>query len=209
MAPDVVVRHQYPVLAADLDRVLDDRRGEIGAVAVPDELRAMAVLSGLGRRTRVRVQVDDTVLLRDLGNRVRHTRMKGADQKRRLVARDHAFGHARAGGRRGLGVDVDRLDRPAEHAAFGIELLDRHHRAEALLLAAGTVLAARIHRQADHQRFLLAGLRPGMVLLPRPEERRDAVQAGRGGRQCRDLQQAAPCRVVACLLAHFLPPLRQ
>ena len=66
--------------------------------------------------------------------------------------------------------------RRAEHAALVVELLDRHHRAEALLAAGRAVLAGRVHRQADDQRLALRRLRPRVVDLPRPEER--------GARRC-------------------------
>ena len=194
VAPHVVVGHQHPVVAVDLHRVLDDRLREIAAVAVPHELGAVAVLSRLGRRTRVRVQVDDTVLLRHLRDRVGNTRMQRADQKRHVVARDHALGDARAGRRRGLGINVDCLDRPAEHAAFVVEFLDREHCAEPLVAAAGSVLTAGVHRQAKHQWFFLCGLRPCVVMLPWSVERRDAVQAGRRRTECARFQQATTGR---------------
>ena len=93
-------------------------------------------------------------------------------RKAASLRRDHALGHARAGGRRGLGVHVDRLDAPAEHAALVVELLDGHHRAQALLAARCAVLARGVHGQADDQRLLLRGLGPGVVVRPRAEERR-------------------------------------
>jgi hypothetical protein len=97
-------------------------------------------------------------------------RVHRTDQECRVVAVDHALGHARAGGRRGLGVHVDRLDRPAQHAALVVELLDRHHRAQALLAAAGRVLAAGVHRQADHQRLGRCALRPHVRVAQGPKK---------------------------------------
>jgi hypothetical protein len=172
VAPDIVVGEQQPVLAAHAHRVLDDGVVEIGAVAVPHELDAVAVAPGFGGRAGVRVEEHRAVLLRHLRDRIGHARVHGADQERGLVARDQALGHARAGGRGRLRVHVQGLDAPAEHAALLVELADGEHRAEALVHAARAVLAARVHGQADHQRLLLACLRPGMVHLPRPVERR-------------------------------------
>jgi hypothetical protein len=74
--------------------------------------------------------------------------------------------------------------RRPEHAALVVELLDRHHRAEALLDAARGVLAARVHGEADDERLLLRGLGPGVVHGPRAEERR-------GGSRRDGLHQAA------------------
>ena len=83
--------------------------------------------------------------------------MEGADQERGLVARDHAFGDARAGGRRRLGVHVQRLDRPAQHAALLVELADREHRAEALhRRREAPYWPDGVHGEADHQRLLAA-----------------------------------------------------
>jgi hypothetical protein len=117
--------------------------------------------------------------------------VKRADQERGFVARDHALGHARAGRRRGLGVDVDGFDRSAEHPPLALNSLIAiiAPRRSSWPLAPYWPLASIVSRSSA---VFLPGLRPGMVLLPRPEERRDAIQAGRCGGQCRDLQQAAP-----------------
>ena len=56
VAPDIIVGQQQPVLADLLDRVLHRRLGEVGAVAVPHELDARAVLAGLARRRRIGVE---------------------------------------------------------------------------------------------------------------------------------------------------------
>src|SRR4029078_9528655 len=45
-------------------------------------------------------------------------------------------------------------------------------------LRRGAFLPARAHRQAAHERLLLRALRPRAVGLPRPVERRDAVEPG-------------------------------
>jgi hypothetical protein len=53
------------------------------------------------------------------------------------------------------------------------------------------VLAARVHREAQDERLLLAGLRPRVVLLPWPEERCGAVGARGGERKRGSLEDAA------------------
>ena len=82
---------------------------------------------------------------------------------RALLAGDEALGDAAAGRRLGLGVGRDPLDLAAEHAAFGVELVDRHPDAAQIVLAAVAVLAAGIAGQAELDR-LGGALRPDVVL---------------------------------------------
>ena len=113
--------------------------------------------------------------------------MQRADQDGAVLAGDEAFGDAAAGGRRRLGVRRDERDLAAEHAAFGVELVDRHLDAAEIILAAVAVLAAGIAGQAELDR--LRALRPGVILFPRPEEAAGA--ADDAGHQAA-LQNASP-----------------
>ena len=79
----------------------------------------------------------------------------GADQEARTFARDHALGDARSGGRGRLGVDMHGLDRPAEHAALVIGLVDRHHHAAPVFGAGIGILPAGIRGDADDDRLLV------------------------------------------------------
>src|SRR4029079_9585070 len=94
--------------------------------------------------------------------------MQRADQDGAVLARDEAFGDAAAGGRRRLGVRGNEGDLAPQHAAFGVDLVDRHLDAAEIILAAVAVLAAGITGQAELDR--LGALRPGVILPPRPEE---------------------------------------
>ena len=171
MPPDVVVGEKHPILATALDRVLDDRLCEVGAVAVPYELDAMAVLARLGGRAGVRIEIDAAVLLGDLRDGIRDTGVQPADEKGRFVARDHPLRHTRSGRRRGLRVHVQRFDPAAQHATLVVELLDGHHRAQSLFAPRCGVLSGRVHGQADDEWLLLRRLRPDAIGLPRTEER--------------------------------------
>ena len=106
--------------------------------------------------------------------------MHGADQEAALLLGDEALGHARAGGRIGLGVGRDPLDLAADHTALGVELVDGEADAAHVVLAAVAVLAAGIAGQPQLDRLFRA-LRPDAVVVPRAEER--AVPAEGGGHQ--------------------------
>ena len=66
-----------------------------------------------------------------------------------------------------LGVGRDPLDLAPEHAALGVELLDRDADAAQVVLAGVAVLAAGVAGQAELDRLCL---RIGAVVLPRAEE---------------------------------------
>ena len=87
---------------------------------------------------------------------------------RAVLPGDEALGDAGAGGRRGFGVGRDPRDLAAEHAALGVDLVDRHPDAAQIVLAAVAVLAAGIAGEAELDR--LGALRPDPVLLPGAEE---------------------------------------
>ena len=188
VAPDIVVGQQHPVLADRIDRVLHRRLGEIGAVAVPDEFDARAVFARLARRRGIGVQVDHAVFAGDLGDGVGDAGVHRADQDGAVFSGDEALGDAAAGGRRRFGVGRDPGDLAAEHAAFGVDLVDRHLDAAQIVLAAVAVLAAGIAGETKLDR-LGGALRPNPVFLPGAEE--TAGAADDAGHQAA-LQHAPP-----------------
>ncbi len=198
VAPHIVVGEQQPALADLLHRVLHGGLGEVGAVAVPHELHARAVLAGFARRGRVGVEIDGAVLVGDLGDGVGDARMQGAEQEAALLLGDEALGDARAGGRVGFGVGGDPLDLAADHAALGVELVDRQTHAAQVVLAAVAVLAAGVAGEAELDR--LGALRPDAIVLPGAEECGRA--AGCGGDHAA-LHRRAPGKP-GCGFAWFL-----
>jgi hypothetical protein len=174
--PHIVVGEQKPPLADLVDRVLHGGLGEIGAVAVPHELHARAVLSRFARRGGIRVEIDGAVLGGDLRDGVGDAGMHRAEQKAALLLRDEALGHAGAGGRVGLGIGGDPLDLAAEHTALGVELVDGEPHAAHVVLAAVAVLAAGVAGETELDR--LGALRPDTVVLPGPEENGGAACCG-------------------------------
>jgi len=58
---------------------MGDRFGKIGAVAIPHELHAVAVLAGLRRRAGVRVEIDAAILLGNLRDGIRDTGVQSTD----------------------------------------------------------------------------------------------------------------------------------
>ena len=142
--------------------------------------------ASLGRG--VGVEVDHAVFVGDLGDGVGDAGMQRADEDSAVFAGDETLGDAAAGGRRRLGIRGDERDLAAEHAAFGVDLVDRHLDAAEIILAAVAVLAAGIAGQAELDRFGRA-LRPRMILFPRPEE---AAGAPDDTRHQAALQNASP-----------------
>src|SRR4051794_28172277 len=125
--------------------------------------------------------------------------MQRADQETALFLRDEALGNARAGGRVGLRVGRDPFDLAAEHAALGVELVDRQTHAAQIVLAAVAVLAAGVTGEAELDRLL--ALRPDAALLPGTEQGRGAGQ--RCGHQA-GLERAAARDAGRCHCS--LPP---
>ena len=191
VAPDIVVGQQQELLPNGVDRVLDRRLGEIGAVAVPDELDPVAVLAALasartswcsGRSTPYFCATWLIALATpELTAPIRKPHSS------RVIMRS-ATRLPVAGVR--LGVEVDVLDLAAEHAAAGVGLLDRHHHAATVAGAGVGVLPARVRGDADADR-LVGRLGPDAVVLPGAVEGRDAAggggacPAGRGGKSSR------------------------
>ena len=172
MSPGVVARHQRPLAAVGNHRALDNRGGEVGAIAVPDELGAVAVLACFRGRTRVGVQVDAAIFLSHLGDGACGAGMHRADEKAGFLIQQHVAGDRG----RALGVAASvrlvGLDAPAQDAAARIELRDRHADSALLVLAAGCVQAGVVCCEADQDRLLRFRLSPHAV---------DRPWAGEGG----------------------------
>ena len=179
MAPDIIVGEQHPVLADAVHGVLHGGLGEIGAVAIPYEFDARAIFAGLARRGRVGVEIDRAVFRGDLGDGVGDAGMHRADQHRAVFTRDEALGHAAAGRRRRFGIGRDPFDLTAQHAAFGIDLVDRHLDAAQIVLSAIAVLAAGVAGQTELDRLRL---RISAIVFPRTVEGGGARKRGSGGR---------------------------
>ncbi|MGX0963775.1 hypothetical protein AB7M63_004224 [Bradyrhizobium japonicum] len=113
--------------------------------------------------------------------------MQRADQDGAVLAGDEPLGDAAACGRCRFGIRGDERNLTPEHAAFGVELVDRHLDAAEIILAAVAVLAAGIAGQAELD--WLGALRPRVILFPRSKEAAGA--ADDAGHQAA-LQNASP-----------------
>src|SRR4051812_5322041 len=89
-------------------------------------------------------------------DRIGDAGMERADEDRAVLARDEALGDAAPGGGVRLRVGRDPLNLAPEHAAVGVELVDRHADSAQIVLAGVAVLAARVARQAELDRLSLS-----------------------------------------------------
>jgi len=133
VAPAVVLGEQHNTFGRVPGQgVLEQGTVEVRGTGVEDELGAMGVFDGLGRRGRVGVDEDDAVLLADGRHARGNAGIDGSQHEAHLVPGDQLIRHL--GGVTGIKGRVARNenDFAAQYAAARVEFVDGHLGAPAI-----------------------------------------------------------------------------